>query len=62
MMVYEKNVFGGINKDASDIYRFPALHMAKTHFLLENLLISEVSLGILEKFQCNSDLPNANYN
>ena len=23
--------------DASDIYRFPTLHMVKTHFLLENL-------------------------
>ena len=36
--------------------------MVKTHFLLENLWISEPSLGILEKFQRSSDLPNIKYN
>ena len=47
--------------DAHDIYRFPTVHTAETHFLLENLWISEASLGILDKFQCSLDLPNANY-
>ena len=28
---------------APDIYRFPMVHMVKTHFLLENLSISEPS-------------------
>ena len=36
--------------------------MVKTHFLLENLLISESSLGILEKFQRSLALPNIKYN
>ena len=36
-------------RDASDITRFSAVHMVKTHFLLKNLLISEPSLDILEK-------------
>ena len=36
--------------------------MVDTHFLLENLWISEASLGILEKFQCSSALPNIKYN
>ena len=40
--------FSSILKDDSDIYRFPTLHMAETHFLLENPSISESSLGILE--------------
>ena len=38
-------------RDAPDIYRFPVVHMVKTHFLLENLSISWASLGILEKFK-----------
>ena len=38
------------------------MHMVETHFLLENLWISEPSLGILEKFQHSSDLPNIKYN
>ena len=33
------------------------LHMVETHFLLENLWISERSLGILKKFQHSSALP-----
>ena len=37
--------------DACDIQRFQTVHGIKTHFLLENLWISEPSLGILEKFQ-----------
>ena len=36
--------------------------MFKTHFLLENLSISEPSLGILQNFQCRSALPNIKYN
>ena len=36
--------------DVPDIYRFPIVHMVKTHFLLKNLWISGASLGILEKF------------
>ena len=38
------------------------MHMAAIHFLLENLWISEPSLGILEKFQRSSALPNIKYN
>ena len=49
-------------RDATDIYRFPIVHMVKTHFLLENLSISEPSLGILQNFQCRSALPNIKYN
>ena len=26
-----------LTKDASDIHRFPTVHMVETHFLLENL-------------------------
>ena len=54
--------FSSLLRDASDIHRFPTVHMVETHFLLENLLISEPSLGILEKFQCSSALPNIKYN
>ena len=36
--------------------------MLETHLLLENLCISEPSLGILEKFQCSLALPNIKYN
>ena len=36
--------------------------MLETHFLLENLWISEPSLGILEKFQRSSALPSMKYN
>ena len=32
--------FSGWLRDTPDIYRFPAVHMVKTHFLLENLWIS----------------------
>ena len=39
-----------------------AVHMVETHFPLENLWISEPSLGILEKFQRSSALPNIKYN
>ena len=35
-------------RDAADIYRFPVLHMVKTHFLLGNLWISGPFLGTLE--------------
>ena len=41
---------------------FPTVHMVETHFLFENLWISEPSLGILEKFQRSSALPNIKYN
>ena len=36
--------------------------MAQTHFLLENLWISEPSLGTLEQFQYSLALPNIKYN
>ena len=36
--------------------------MVKTHFLLENLSISEPSLGLLQNFQCRSALSNIKYN
>ena len=42
--------------------RFAKVHMVETHFLLENLKISEPSLGILEKFQRSSARPNIKYN
>ena len=54
--------FSSCLRDATDIYRFPIVHMVKTHFLLENLWISEPSLGIMEKFQCSLTLPNIKYN
>ena len=54
--------FSGLLRDVSDIHRFPTVHMAEIHFLLENLWISEPFLGILEKFQCSSALPNIKYN
>ena len=53
--------FSSILKDGPDIYRFPILHMTETHFLLENLSISESSLGILEKFQLSMGLPIIKY-
>ena len=34
--------FFSIPNDGSDIHRFPNVHMVETHFLLENLLISEI--------------------
>ena len=34
-------------RDAPDIHRIPIVHMVKTNLLLENLGISEPSLGIL---------------
>ena len=49
-------------KDASDIHRFSALYMVKTHFLLGNLWISKPSLSILEKFQHSLALPDIKYN
>ena len=49
-------------RDAPDIYRFPVVHMVKTHFLLERLCISGASLGILEKFQHSSAVHNIKYN
>ena len=54
--------FSSILKDGSYIHRFQKVHMVETHFLLENLWISEPSLGILEKFQHSSALPNIEYN
>ena len=53
--------FSSLLRDASDIHRFPTVHMVETHFLLENLWISEPSLGILEKFQGSLTLPNIKY-
>ena len=56
MVVHEKM------RDVPDIYRFPTVHMVKTHFLLEILGTSEPSLGILEKFQWSLALLNIKYN
>ena len=53
--------FSSYLRDAPDIYRFPSGHMVKTHFLLENLGISEPSLGKAKKFQCRSAFPNIRY-
>ena len=49
------NLFGQQWHD-SDIYRFPKVHLVKTHFLLGNLRIAKSSL--LEKFQQSLALPN----
>ena len=46
--------FSSWHRDAPDIYRFPIVHMVKTHFLLEYLSISWASLGILEKIKHSS--------
>ena len=59
---YKMFAFSSCLRNATDIYRFPIVHMVKTHFLLENLSISEPSLGILQNFQCRSALPNIKYN
>ena len=40
-------------RDGSDIYRFPTKHVAETHFLLENVSVSEPSLALLA-FTANS--------
>ena len=45
-------------RDGSDIHRFPACHVVRAHFLLEDHGISELSLGMLEKFQRSSKLEN----
>ena len=52
--------FSSLLRDVSDILRFPTVHIFKTHFLLENLWVSEPSL--LEKFQCSLAPPNMKYN
>ena len=49
-------------RNASDIHRFPTLHMVNIHFLLENLWISKSSLSIFEKLQCSLAVPNIKYN
>ena len=49
-------------RNAPDIHRFQTKHMLETHCLLENLLISEPSLGKLKKFQRSSALPNIKCN
>ena len=41
--------------------KITTVHMVKTHFLLENLWISEPSLGILGKIQSSLVLPNIKY-
>ena len=56
MVAYGKIYLAVISTD------FPTVHMVKTHFLLENLWISEHSLGVLEKFQRSSALPKIKYN
>ena len=49
-------------RDTPDTYRFPAVHLVKTHFPLKNLWISGASLGILGKIQCNSAVSSIKYN
>ena len=49
-------------RDVPDIYRFPTVHMFKTHLLLENLSLTKPSLVILEKSQCRSALTDMKYN
>ena len=48
-------------KISSWIRDAPDIHMVETHFLLENQWISELPLGVLEKFQPSSALPNIKY-
>ena len=38
-------------RDVPDIHIFLTVHIDKNHFLLENLSISELSLGLLKKIQ-----------
>ena len=52
----------GLLRNVPDSDRFPTVHMVKTHFVLENLWISEPSSGILEKIKCSWTLPNMKYN
>ena len=40
--------FSYLLRDAPGFHRFLSVHMVKTHSLLENLSISELSLGIIE--------------
>ena len=47
--------------EASDIYRFPALHLAENHFLLENLWISDLLLGNIKE-RCFSLLQSVSVN
>ena len=54
--------FSSIPKDAPDIHQFPIGHVAKSHLLLENLWISEPSIGVLEKFQHSLALWNIKCN
>ena len=49
-------------RDAPDIYKFPTVHMVKTHFLLKNLRLSGASFSMLEKFQHSSAVPSVKDN
>ena len=66
MVVYEKihswNPLPVGKSDTSDICRFSNRKWVSAVCSGRNLWISEASTGVLEKFQCSSDLPNANYN
>ena len=44
------------NIPSHGIHRFPACHVVRACFLLENHRISGPSLGTLKKFQCSSDV------
>ena len=48
--------FTSLLRNDSDIHKFPSIHMVKIYFLLENLWISQSSLGIQEKIQCTLPL------
>ena len=54
--------FCSIPMDGSDIHRFSNRKWVLTMCTVGNLWISEPSLGILEKFQHSSALPNIRYN
>ena len=54
--------FSIIPKDGSDIHRFSNRKWVSTMCTVGNLLISEVSLSKLDKFQCSSALLNIKYN
>ena len=49
-------------RNVPNIHVFPSVHIVKIHFLLENLLISEPSSCILEKFWFRSDHLHIKYN
>ena len=53
--------FSSFLRDVPDIPRFAGEYLT-SQCLLENLGISEASLGVLDKFKCGSAVPNIKYN